>query len=464
MGLGAVGLALTLDQDKLLSAPIRPELEMKKFDLIPKVPDATPKARGMISIFMQGGPSHHDLFDPKPMMEKYNGKPFPGTIKYDSTDQASNKVFASPWKFQKRGKCGTEISELMPCLANIVDEITLVRSMHTGVNNHGQSIDALNTGRVNPGRPVLGSWLGYGLGSENQNLPAYVVLTDPASLPVLGVSNFSNGWLPSLFQGTVIRPIEPRILNLDPPPHLNGNPQKKLLSFLDSLNQSHKKNHPFDLELEARIATYELAARMQSAGKEALDLSQESAETKRLYGMDRPECVNYGTRLLIARRLIERGVRFVQVLSRNQMWDNHNGLISGLPRNCAEVDQPSMALVLDLKRRGLLDDTLVTWGGEMGRLPVIQNDSGREKIGRDHNTYGFTWWLSGGGIKAGHVHGATDDFGHHAVKDVVHHYDLHATILHLFGLDAQNLTFQRNGQKMSLTDNQPGRVIKEILA
>ncbi|MEN9673151.1 MAG: hypothetical protein RL553_1416, partial [Planctomycetota bacterium] len=200
------------------------------------------------------------------------------------------------------------------------------------------------------------------------------------------------------------------------------------------------------------------------AGKEALDLSQESAATKKLYGMDNPACADYATRCLIARRLIERGVRFVQILSRNQMWDNHGALVSALPINCRQVDQPSMALVMDLKQRGLLDSTLVTWGGEMGRLPVIQNDTGPTKIGRDHNTYGFTWWLAGGGVKAGHVHGATDDFGHHAVKDVVNHYDLLATILHLFGLDHKKLTYQRNGQALALTDNQPGQIVKNIIA
>jgi hypothetical protein len=246
--------------------------------------------------------------------------------------------------------------------------------------------------------------------------------------------------------------------------HLKGKPQERLLSFLDVLNKEHKQQHPWELELEARIATYELAARMQSAGKEALDLSQESAATKKLYGMDNPACADYATRCLIARRLIERGVRFVQILSRNQMWDNHGGLVTALPINCKQVDQPSMALVMDLKQRGLLDSTLVTWGGEMGRLPVIQNDTGPTKIGRDHNTYGFTWWLAGGGVKAGHVHGATDDFGHHAVKDVVNHYDLLATILHLFGLDHKKLTYQRNGQALALTDNQPGQIVKNIIA
>ncbi|MSR32062.1 MAG: DUF1501 domain-containing protein [Gemmataceae bacterium] len=464
LGIGGVAAAWLLHQEGLLGAPIRPELEERHFDLAPKQPHHVPKAKAMISIFMQGGPSHHDLFDPKPVMEKMNGKPFPGTIKYDSTDQASSKIFASPWKFSKHGQCGTEISELLPCLAKAVDEITLVRSMHTGVNNHGQSISALNTGLITAGRPVWGSWLSYGLGTFNQSLPAYVVLTDSASLPVLGVSNFSNGWLPSLFQGTVVRAKEPRILNLDPPVHLKGKPQENLLGYLSGLNKSFSQGHPLETDLEARIASFELAARLQSAGREALDLSQETEETKKLYGFHIPQSAEYAARCLIARRLIERGVRFVQILSRNQMWDNHGAILSSLPSNCLAVDRPSAALVLDLKRRGLLDSTAVTWGGEMGRLPVIQNDTGREKIGRDHNTYGFSWWLAGGGFKKGHVHGATDDFGHHAVKDVVNHYDLLATLLHLFGLDPKKLTYQRNGQHMSLVENPSARVVKEILA
>ena len=256
MGLGSVAAMWMMHNEGLLGAPIKPELEQRKFDLTAKQPHHAPKANAMISLFMQGGPSHHDLFDPKPEMDRFNGKAFPGTIKYDSTDQASNKVWASPWKFKKHGKSGIELSELLPFTSQIVDEITVIRSMHTGVNNHGQSIEALNTGKVSAGRPVLGSWLGYGLGTENQNLPAYVVLTDPASLPVLGVSNFSNGWLPSMFQGTVVRSKEPRILNLDPPMHLKGKPQERLLSFLDVLNKEHKQQHPWELELEARIATY----------------------------------------------------------------------------------------------------------------------------------------------------------------------------------------------------------------
>src|SRR5262249_15271251 len=351
----------------------------------PKDPHYRPRATAMISLFMQGGPSHVDLLDPKPLMAKYDGKPFPGTIKYDNAAQASSKVLASPWKFAKHGRCGTAVSELLPYLAEIVDDIAVVRSMHTGVNNHGQSIYPPANGRLTGGHPVLGSWLCYGLGTVGQNLPAFVALPDPASLPVCGTDHWSNGWLPSLYQGTVVRPREPRILNLDPPARLGGAPQAGYLEYLDRLNRDHLARHPGELDLEARIAGYELAARMQTAAKEALDLSQETAATKRLYGLDDPATQEYGTRCLLARRLVERGVRFVQVFTSNQFWDHHGAIRAALPAACRKTDRPAAALVKDLKQRGLLDSTLVCWGGEMGRLPVIQNDAGPASVGRDHN-------------------------------------------------------------------------------
>jgi hypothetical protein len=463
MGLGGVALAWLLNRDRLLAAPPRPELEPRHFDLKPRPPHFAPRARAMISLFMQGGPSHLDLLDPKPALARYDGRPYPGTIQYDNAAQASAKVFNSPWQFRKHGQCGTEVSELLPHLAEVVDDIAVIRSMHTGVNNHVQSIHAINTSRIQAGRPVLGSWLTYGLGSETQNLPAYVVLTDPASLPVVGVGNWTNGWLPSLYQGTVVRPQEPRILNLDPPAHLRGAAQERYLDYLGRLNRDHLERHPGELDLEARIAGYELAARMQTAAHEALDLSRESAATKRLYGLDDPATAEYGTRCLLARRLVERGVRFVQILTRNQFWDHHGRIATLLPAACRMTDRPAAALLRDLKSRGLLETTLVHWGGEMGRLPVIQNDAGRAQVGRDHNTYGFSSWLAGGGVKGGVVYGATDEFGHRAVVDVVNHYDYHATVLHLFGLDHRRLVYTRNGREMTLTDGQTGRVVREIL-
>ena len=359
-----------------------------------------------------------------------------------------------------------ELSELIPYTSAIADDICLIRSMKTGVNNHGQSIRALQTGRILEGRPSLGSWLTYGLGCEADNLPAFVALIDPGQLPVMGVENWQNGFLPSIYQGTVVRPQEPRILDLTPAAHLKGEPQERSLDFLRELNQRHLADRPGHLDLSARIASYELASRMQLAAAEALDLSKESKATQDMYGMHAEDknTREYGSRCLLARRLIERGVRFVQVYTQNQLWDSHGSIITNLPNACRKVDQPSAALVTDLKARGLLDSTVVHWGGEMGRLPVIQNDAGRNKIGRDHNTYGFSMWVAGGGFKAGHVHGATDEWGHHAVEDIVNHYDYHATLLRLFGIDHESLSYKWSGREQTLTDNQPGQVVESLIA
>ncbi len=463
LGVGTLALACMLREEGLLAAPVKPDLTPRQHDLKPRPPHFAPKAKAMISLFMQGGPSHVDLTDPKPGMAKYDGKAFPGTIKYDNAAEASSRVLHSPWKFRKHGRSGIEVSELLPGLASIVDEITLIRSMRTGVNNHVQSIHALNTGRIQAGRPVLGSWLTYAIGSMSRDLPAFVALTDAASLPVAGVEHWSNGWLPSVYQGTAVRPREPRILDLEPPPRIKGRPQEELLGYIGRMNRRHAAARPGESDLEARINTFELAARMQTAAGDALDVTREPAGVRHAYGLDDDATRDYGTRCLIARRLIERGVRFVQVHVRDQFWDHHGRIKKGLPAACLHTDRPVTALVKDLKARGLLDSTVVAWGGEMGRLPVIQNDKG-DNAGRDHNTYGFSMWLAGGGFKAGHVHGATDDFAHHAVTDVVNHYDLHATLLHLFGLDHERLTYKRNGREATLTDGQPARVVKDLLA
>jgi hypothetical protein len=417
----------------------------------------------MISLFMQGGPSSIDLFDPKPELVKLDGQKFPGEVKYDNAAQASSVVMGPPWKFTKHGQCGMDFSELLPYTASIADDLCMLRAMNTGVNNHGQSIDALNNGRPFSGRPSLGSWLTYGLGTESQNLPAYVVLADNG-YPVLGNKNWSNGWLPSLYQGTVVRKKEPRILHLDPPRELRGNAQEQALELLAEINREHLSKHPGESDLEARIASYELAARMQTAAKEALDITHETEATQKMYGLDDEKTRDFGTRCLIARRLVERGVRFVQVFTTTQEWDHHGSIRKTLPAACTKTDKPSAALVSDLKQRGLLESTLVHWGGEMGRLPVIQNNAGIESAGRDHNTYGFSMWLAGGGVKPGMTYGETDEFGHKAVKDKISHVDYHITLLHLFGLDYQKLTYRRNNQEQSLNDNQPGRLVTEILA
>lgn len=462
--LNALALAWLSRQERgaaLAAPPKMPLAERKSFDLLPKSPPRPAQAQAMISMFMQGGPSHIDLFDPKPELTKRSGSTFTGEIKYDNAGEASAKLFGSPWKFHKRGQCGMELSELVPHLGEVADQVTLIRSMHTGVNNHGQSINALNTGRITAGRPVLGSWITYGLGAESQNLPAYCVLSDPGGVPVLGPDNWSNGWLPSLYQGTVIRPREPRILNLDPAPDWAGQPQARFLDYVQHLNREHLQGHPGENDLSARIASYELAARMQTAAKEALDLSSEPQAIRAMYGLDQAETAEFAARCLIARRLVERGVRFVQICTGNQNWDHHGGIIKQLPAMCRKVDKPSAALVQDLHQRGLLETTVVHWGGEMGRLPVIQNE---KNIGRDHNTYGFTMWVAGGGFKAGHVHGATDELGHKAVENVVNHFDYHATLLHLFGLDPETLVVARPSGQASLLDGQPGRIVRELLA
>jgi len=456
---GPLALACLL-AGRAAAEPKKPALGPQGFDLTPKQPPLEPRATAMISMFMQGGPSQIDLLDPKPLLNRLHMEKFPGKIKYDNAAQASSRVFGSPWKFKQYGQHGTDVSELLPHFSEIVDDALVIRSMQTGVNNHGQSIHAMNGGRPQKGRPALGSWLTYALGAESESLPAYIAMTDPQGLPVEGVLNWSNGWLPSLFQGTVIRPVEPRILNLQPPPRLDGEIQANYLSLLQSLNRRHAERRPGDHELKARIANFELAERMQFAADEATDLSRESKATHRLYGIDNDETREFGERCLIARRLIERGVRFVQLFTKNQYWDHHGGIVKALPASCRKVDQPAAALVKDLKQRGLLDSTVVHWGGEMGRLPVIQNEA---NIGRDHNTYGFTMWVAGGGFRAG-VYGATDEFGHHAVENPVNHFDYHATLLRLFGFDAERLTYEQNGREQSLLDGQAASVVEGLLA
>lgn len=463
-GAGPFLIASALDRAGMaIDDPVKPELTPTGYTLRAKRPHSPAKANAMISLFMQGGPSQVDLLDPKPILNRMHLKKFPGKIKYDNAAQASSRVFGSPWKFKKHGQSGTDVSELLPEFSRVVDDVVVIRSMHTGVNNHGQSIHAMNSGRTQRGRPSLGSWLTYGLGAESDRLPGYVAMTDPGGLPVEGVLNWSNGWLPSLFQGTVVRPIRPRILNLEPPVEYTPVIQNNFLDLVDNLNKRHLTRREREHELHARIDNFRLAQRMQLAAREALDLSRETAETHRLYGLDQEETREFGERCLIARRLVERGVRFIQIFTKNQYWDHHGAIMTALPRSCRKIDKPAAALVADLNRRGLLETTVVHWGGEMGRLPVIQNDTGLSNVGRDHNTYGFSMWVAGGGFRAGGTYGATDEFGHHAVENLVNHFDYHATLLHLFGLDPEQSVFTRNGRKQSLLDGQPGKVVTGLL-
>jgi hypothetical protein len=462
-GIGSFALAHLLQSERVQAAePTKPG-ENLPLDMRARSPHFAPRATAMVSLFMHGGPSHVDLFDPKPELTKHHGTDYSGDIHFSFVNRASKKLFGTPWKFEPRGQCGTEISELLPHTAGIADDITLVRSMHTGHNGHEVSIRYFHGGiAAVTGRPTLGAWVTYALGSESQELPAYMVLSDPGGHPVDGTHNWSSGFMPPLYQGTVLRPKEPRILNLDPPPEFAGSLQEKNLAFLNQLNQRHLASHPGEAELEARIQSYELAASMQVAAKEALDVSREPAYIHKLYGLDKDATREYGTRCLIARRLIERGVRFVQLFLGGQPWDNHNSIKKGLPDICQKTDQPSAALVTDLKQRGLLDTTIVHWGGEIGRLPVTEGNLD-ESAGRDHNGQGFSIWLAGGGIRGGMAYGQTDEFGHRAAVDIVTPNDFQATILHQLGLDHTALQYHASGRAQSLTDGRPARVVREIL-
>jgi len=419
-----------------------------------------PPAKSVICLFQHGGPSQMDLFDPKPALTRHHGKPYPGTLEIHFDKKAGN-LLASPFRFRPHGQSGMVLSEIVPHMSRIVDDLTLVRSMTTESVDHESALRLIHTGKVLAGRPTWGSWVVYALGSEDQNLPAYVVLSDPGGLPVDGVRNWSSGWLPAIDQGTPFRSGDAPVLNLKTPPGITAEAREYQLRFLDELNRSYGKRHPGDTELEARIANFEIAAAMQTAVPEALDLSREPEATRRMYGLDNPVTREYGSRCLIARRLVERGVRFVQLFLSGQPWDTHSKNAETLKSLCARTDQPSAALVTDLKQRGLLEETIVLWTGEFGRLPVSQGTDGR-----DHNRHGFSLWLAGGGFKPGYVHGATDEFGYQSVDGTVTVHDLQATLLHVLGLDHRKLTYPHEGRLDSLTDAEvtKAKVVPALLA
>jgi hypothetical protein len=414
--------------------------------LAPKTPRHSAKARAVICLFQHGGPSQMDLFDPKPELTKRNGQAHPDKLEAHFHTQAG-KLLASPFRFAKHGRAGVELSELLPHTAGIIDDVTLVRSMTTDSVDHEAALRIIHSGKSFPGRPAWGSWALYGLGTERQELPAYVVLSDPGGLPVDGTNNWSSGYLPAMYQGTPFRAAGTPVAHLANPADVPATARRNQLDLLGELDASHLRRHPGNAELEARLAHYELAAKMQTTVPEVLDISGESEATKRLYGLDRPACAEYGKRCLLARRLIERGVRFVQIFLNGQPWDTHSKNAESLKKLCGMADQPSAALVLDLKRRGLLDSTIVMWTGEFGRLPISQGPDGR-----DHNRHAFSLWLAGGGFKRGYVHGATDEFGYKSVEKVVRVPDLHATLLHTLGLDHTKLTYPHEGRDDSLTD------------
>ena len=462
LGVSSLALASLLHQDGVLASPPKPPLEPEHYDLLPKPTDKPPRARAMISIFTGGGPSHLDLFDRKPLLDKYAGKQMPGhDIKYDNAGQATSIVLPTKWKFERCGQSGMELNtQLLPHLGRVADDVTLIRSMQLpNIRNHVAGMRAMTTGRGRDGWPSLGSWMTYGLGAETQNLPAFVALVLRGNPP--GSPYWDSRHLPSIYQGTIVRDQQPRIANLVPPPEMRGEAQRRQLQLLGELNRGYLDEHPGEDDLAARIASYELAARMQTAATDALDLTDESQSTLKLYGADQARSRAMAEACLLARRLVERGVRFVQIW--DYSWDMHQNIFGALESRCAASDRPAAALVQDLKQRGMLDSTVVQWGGEMGRLPVIQDRGQGRKPGRDHNTEGFSIWMAGGGIKRGHVHGATDEWGHRAVQDPVTQHDFHATLLDLFGLDPEALTHDHNGRPVALVEPDQGRVVSELI-
>jgi hypothetical protein len=425
-----------------------------------KVPHHPPRAHSIICLFQHGGPSQMDLFDPKPELTRHHGRPHPGQVEV-SSPKAMGNLLASPFRFRNHGQSGIELSDLLPHTGRIVDDITLVRSMETFDLDHAPATRIFNTGKRFLGRPGMGAWVIYGLGSMRSDLPAYVVLLDPQGLPLHGNSNWSSGFLPAIYQGTPFRARGAPVANLTVPTNLPAEARQNELAFLDKLNLIHRGRNLPNPELEARLRNYELAAQMQTAVPPLLDISKETAETRRLYGLDNPVSGEYGRRCLMARRLVEQGVRFVQVFHSGNPWDTHSQNSEKVRELCAKTDQGSAALVLDLKRRGLLDSTIVLWTGEFGRSPTSQGPDGR-----DHNRRAFSLWLAGGGFKQGYVHGATDEFSYQSIKDVVRVYDLQATLLHALGLDHLKLTFPHEGRNDSLTDSDltKAQVIPNLLA
>ncbi len=450
-GLGLLGLSGLLADQELLGAEA-------SGPLAPKQPHFAAKAKRVIHFFCNGGPSHVDTFDPKPTLAKHAGQPLPETLR---TERKTGTAFPSPFKFHKYGESGLEISEIFALTAQHADSIAVIRSMFAHVPNHEPSLMLMNCGDSVQARPSLGAWMLYGLGAENQNLPGFIAMC-PGGLPIKDSENWQAAFLPGAFQGTYIdskqQQLEKLIENIAHP-HATTAMQRRQLDLLQKLNAEHRAGR-FDDRLEARIQTFELAFRMQTDASEAFDLSREPREVQELYGDG-----VHGRQTLIARRLLERGVRYVQLWhGAGQPWDNHDNIEANHKRLGGELDRPIAALLTDLKRRGMFDDTLVIWGGEFGRTPSVElGGDGKSKLGRDHNHYGFSVWLAGGGVKGGTAYGATDDFGFKATENPTSVHDLHATILHLLGLDHERLTYRYAGRDFRLTDVS-GSVVRDILA
>jgi hypothetical protein len=436
--------------------------------LAPKPSHFPARAKRAVFLFMNGGPSQVDTFDPKPELKRFDGTSYrpAGGLQVGSNGRAVGHLMASPFEFRKHGNSGLEISSLYPHLSKFADDLCVIRSMHADTAAHASGCLQMNTGNVIIGKPALGSWLSYGLGSETESLPSFVVMTDPRGGPIGSASNWTAGYMPAAFQGTLFRSAGSPLLDLATPAGVSPGTQRGSLDLLARLNREHLRERPAESELAARIYTYELAYQMQTAAAEVVNLDNEDAATRSMYGLDEKTTSDFGRKCLITRRLLERGVRFVQLYSGGghieDTWDGHTNCIANHKLHAGETDQPIAALIADLKRSGLWDDTLLIWGGEFGRTPTSE---GVGKPGRDHDWYGFTMWLAGGGVKGGQAIGATDELGFRAVEDRCHVSDLHATILHLMGLDHRQLSYFYQGLDQRLTGVEGNRrVIEKALA
>jgi hypothetical protein len=424
-----------------------------------------PRAKACIFLMMNGAPSQVDTFDYKPELEKYAGKTLPEDKSYINSGGRKVGYLTPAWrKFRPGGESGMLISDYFPEVRRHADKLCVINSCHTDSHAHGSALVAMNTGKTFIGRPSLGSWCVYGLGTENQSLPGYVVMLDKRGGPISGQPNWSSGFMPSTYEGTLFRPVGDPILDLRGPEHVTRDVQRAELDLLAQLNQKHLRERPGGVELASRIESYELAYRMQAEAPEAIDISKESPHTIDKYGVGKELTDEFGRNCLVARRLVERGVRFVQLYSGGghleETWDAHESIEKNHGRHGAEVDQPIAALLEDLEQRGMLEETLVVWGGEFGRMPFSE---GQNAPGRNHNPYGFTMWLAGGGVRGGMQYGQTDEFGFEAVENKVHLHDIHATILHLMGIDHEQLSYFHQGRKETLTDV-GGRVVNDVIA
>ena len=455
-GFGAVALSSLLAEHPLAAAPTAPIVS----PLAPRLAHYAAKAKSVIFLFMEGGPSHLDTFDPKESLKKHAGKPLPPSFTkglITAMGEYNSPIFPDQRQWQQYGQSGLWISDWCKHVAESSDDIAVLRSCWANGIVHSNGVCQMNTGSILAGRPSLGAWVSYGLGTLNQNLPAFVAMQDNNGTVVNGPRNWGAGFMPAVYQGTRILPGNEPIANLNTPEGVSDEQQRGKLDFLNSVNRQHASARPQQTELDARIAAYELAFRMQAEAPDAVDLAKETEATKKLYGMDDSVAAPFGRMCLLSRRLVERGVRFVQLYSgAGSKWDAHSGIEKNHGDRFRETDQPVAGLLKDLKSRGLLDSTLVIWGGEFGRTPMSEKGNGR-----DHNPTGFTMWMAGGGVKGGQVIGATDEFGLHAVEDRLHVHDLHATILHLLGINHEQLVYSYKGRPERATMNE-GEIYRKI--